>query len=563
MTASKMNVKKTKKIHEKRLTKKSEQQDLKLTEMLELMRQLTKEDERAIKEFLSPEKRLDGRYVTSEANLDKWIDPRIFRETQIKRFLRWLTTAPPLFNLFFNWLFITKAGMKLSYFDQQEDKNLDKHYKKGTQHHIKEREDNFTIHNLGHATQLIQTSGMNILTDPVFGDLAPFVYPATTKKFGRNYQAKDLPPIDVILISHNHRDHVDVDSLKQLIKNAKTSNKPLPQLLVPKGDEDFFNELGFTQVRSFEWHEHITLKSETGLSVTFCSVPADHRSGRHGYDSHKSLVMGWTISPKNRNEILYFAGDTAKISDIRMDSLALDIYQLYLHKKALSDNELPRLINMEPGGPNYTRKDMEPTHQSAVDSIISSFRLAISLKSVCAAHQGETTEYSANNWLNATASVFMHHNKYELGPDRFNENVFIYSRLLSYLKMNDEQLQNHINKQQTKSSSWTLFHRKKDFIINGVKELRQLAQQIWPEEQDPAVLNKKIVEFIEARVHFPLINEKVSSDDVFQFKQGQVSTIIPDTYITDKHGGRKRKGAKEVVEENINEEEASDFRIRK
>ena len=63
----------------------------------------------------------------------------------------------------------------------------------------------------------------------------------------------------------------------------------------------------------------------------------------------------------------------------------------------------------------------------------------------------------------------MHHNKYELCPDRFNENIFIYTRLLSYLKMSNEQLQTHINKQQEKSTSCSLFHRRKDFIIDGVK----------------------------------------------------------------------------------------------
>ncbi len=513
-----------------------------LDTMLGLMQALTPNDELA-KEFLSPQMRPDGRYVTSEANLDKWIDPRIFRETQVKRFLRWLTTAPPLLRLFFNWLFITKAGMKLSYFEQQEDKNPDKQY---APHEISAREENFTMHNLGHATQLIQISGMNILTDPVFNDLAPLIYPATTKGFGKNFQATDLPPIDVILISHNHRDHVDEQSLKALIKKAQNEAKPLPQLLVPVGDEDFFTGLGFTDVKAFEWHEEITLKSQSQQPITFCSTPADHRSGRHGYDSHKSLVMGWTISPKNRDEILYFAGDTARISDVRMQALALDIYQLYQRKKGLGEGALPKLINMEPGGPNYTRKDMQPTHQSAVDSIVSSFRLAIALNAVSTAHRGETPELAADKWLDKTATVFMHHNKYELGPDRFNENVFIYTRLLSYLQMSDEQLQQHLEKQQEKSKKWSLFHRRKDFIIEGVHELRQLAAQIWPEEDDQT-RNNKIVVFLKAKIHFPLINEKLSSEDCFKFQLGEKSTIMPDTFFTDKHGMVKRKGAKEAV----------------
>ena len=538
------SLKKSKKITSRSLTKKHEQQDMQLSDMLELMRRINQNDETANKEFLSPVRRPDGRYVTSEATLDKLIDPKIFLETQLKRFVRWLTTTPPLFNYFFTWLFIKKAGMKLAYFDQQENLSPENIFKKGSEHEISHEETNkFTVHNLGHAAQLVQTSGMNILTDPVFGDLAPVIYPSMTKDFGRNFQAKDLPRIDVILISHNHRDHVDVDSLKQLIKKAQEEGRPLPQLLVPMGDEDFFRELGFTDVKAFEWHEQITLYSKTNEPVTFCSTPADHRSGRSGYDAHKSLVMGWTISPKNRNEILYFAGDTAKINDTRMNSLALDMYQLFQHKRKLNKGELPKLINMEPGGPNFSRKEMEPTHQSAVDSIVSAFRLAIALNKVSVAHKKDNTDLTSENWLNATATVFMHHNKYELGPDRFNENVYIYTRLLSYLKMSDEQLQKHTQKQERKSSSWTLFHRRKDFIIEGVKELRQLAQQIWPDEE-PKERNKKIVEFIQAKVHFPLINEKLSSEDVFQFGPGQVSTIIPDTSFTDKHGNVKRKGEK-------------------
>ena len=63
-----------------------------LDTMLGLMQALTQNNELDNEEFLSPQMRPDGRYVTSEANLDKWIDPRIFRETQVKRFLRWLTT---------------------------------------------------------------------------------------------------------------------------------------------------------------------------------------------------------------------------------------------------------------------------------------------------------------------------------------------------------------------------------------------------------------------------------------------------------------------------------------
>lgn len=503
---------------------------------------INSDDER--REFLSPVRRPDGRYVTSEDNLDNFIDPRIFRETQVKRFLRWLTTTPPLLNLLFTWLFIEKAGMKLDYFTQQEEKHPEKIFKQGEAHRIRdtprstgENTNTFTIHNLGHATQLIQTSGMNIITDPVFGDLAPVFYPAMTSHLKQDVTPEELPAIDVILISHNHRDHVDLPSLKKILtKNGKNQ----PELLVPAGDEEFFRSLGFTKIRAFEWHEQITLTSASNKKVTFCSVPADHRSGRSGHDSHQSLVTGWTISPKDRKEILYFAGDTARINNVRMKSLALDIYQLYQHKTegVFNLKELPLLINMVPGGPNYTRKDMRPTHQSAVDSVLSAFRLSLALTDISAKHQRMNHEISAEQWLNATATVFMHQNKYELGPDRFNENYFIFTRLCSYLSMDEKTLALHEQKQQGKNNSWSLFHRRKDFIIEGAKELEQLAKEIWP-EQTAANQQTKIIEFLQARTHFPLIREKLSSQDVIQFEAGTLSTIAPDTHVNGKLKGSK------------------------
>lgn len=223
-------------IRERSLKKKSKndsQEDITSSLFINFAETLFNDEQ--MQEFLSPKRRPDGRYVTSEANLDKYIDLRIFRETQIKRFLRWLTTTPPLLNKLFTWIFVSQLGMKLAYFDQQENKDPKKIYKEDGQHTISgEVDDGFTIHNLGHATQLIQTSGMNILTDPVFGNLAPIVYPAMTKSLARDVTANELPRIDVILISHNHRDHVDVDSLKKLLKDQ-------PTLLVPVGDDVFLD----------------------------------------------------------------------------------------------------------------------------------------------------------------------------------------------------------------------------------------------------------------------------------------------------------------------------------
>lgn len=491
------------------------------TSLYSLMLLLIEQDQHKQRMFLSPIPLEDGRYVTNELSLDKSSDIRIFRETQLKRLLRMLTTTPPLINRFFNWLFVTQMNMKLDYFADNEEFEPETLYKHGPEHQIEAAVDNqFKIHNLGHATQLIQTEGMNILTDPVFGDLSTIAYPSTTKYFKKDIPIEQLPKIDVILISHNHRDHVDEPSLRAIMEQNHN-----PHIFVPLGDGAYFTSLGFKKVHEFEWHQEIILTSDTDQSVTICCVPADHCSRRHGFDGHRSLVSGWLISPESRNEILYFAGDTASLDNTRLLSLALDIYALYRDKAEANQERPPQIINMCPGGPNYTRQDMKVTHQSAVESISVSFRLALALE-VVSAKEGQALP--AQDWLHHMATVFMHHNKFELGPDRFNENVFIFNRMLSYLEMDDETLAKHLQKQQSKNASWSLFHRRKDFIIEGVMELRELALSIWP-QYDLERVNQKIIDFIKARTHFPLLMEKITSDDAFKFADGEESTIKPKT----------------------------------
>lgn len=525
----------TLKIHERRINN-----DVSSMFLLQVIEQfeLTEAEK---KEFFSPIPDSKGRYVTSEATLDRYIDPRIFRETQLKRLMRWLATTPPILRIMFNWLFVKVLKMKLAYFDQNE--THEQIYKNDPIQ--KEVNEGFVIHNLGHATQLIQTEGMNILTDPALNDLAPLIYPSMTKGLKQDITVQQIPRIDAILISHNHRDHVDEKTLKQLIKFYKQQHWALPKVYVPQGDEKLFESMGFKEVQSFEWHEQITLTSVTNKQVTFCSTPADHRSGRNGFDAHHSLITGWSISPKERPEIVYFAGDTARISQVRLKSLAMDICHLLSEKTKSEQWTLPKIINMEPGGPNYTRKDMQPTHQSGVDSIISTFRLAIELNKVGDKMLGH--HVSAKDWLEQTATLFIHHNKYELGPDRFNENVFIFNRLISYLKMDSETLEKQRTKQNTKNKHWSLFHRSKTFIIDGVDELLQLGKAIWPDASSNEQ-KKNIIQFLEARTHFPLVQEKVESETLFQFKMGEKTTIMPQSLDTTKG---KLKGEKRLPQPEV------------
>ena len=155
---------------------------------------------------------------------------------------------------------------------------------------------------LGHATFLIQIGGINILTDPIFGGLSflfPRILPSTVA-------LDNLPRIDVILISHNHRDHMDRDSLLALKKNNKDM-----QILVPWGDKAWFDARNFTQVTEYMWWQEHTVRSQVMRNsvVNFTFLPAWHWSQRGLFDKNKSLWGSWMIECNGHQ--IYFAGDTA------------------------------------------------------------------------------------------------------------------------------------------------------------------------------------------------------------------------------------------------------------
>ncbi len=147
---------------------------------------------------------------------------------------------------------------------------------------------------LGHSTVLIQISGLNIITDPIMAN-ASFLFP----RFSPGFSICDLPIIDVVLISHNHRDHMDFDTISALFK------KDNPLFLVPTGNKKWFDDNKIDNVVELMWWDSYILKN----NVTFSCTPAFHWSQRSFFDYNKALWSGWVI--KSTNEKIYFAGDTA------------------------------------------------------------------------------------------------------------------------------------------------------------------------------------------------------------------------------------------------------------
>lgn len=152
---------------------------------------------------------------------------------------------------------------------------------------------------VGHATFLIQMDGLNILTDPIWSERCSpvsWVGPERYSKPGIRFE--DLPPVDVVLVSHNHYDHFDIPTLTGLVKRGT------PRAVVPLGNYRLARSTGMPEVDELDWWQSVPLSS--GVTVTL--VPAQHFSGRTLWDRNRTLWGGFVISGPSGN--VYYAGDT-------------------------------------------------------------------------------------------------------------------------------------------------------------------------------------------------------------------------------------------------------------
>ena len=153
---------------------------------------------------------------------------------------------------------------------------------------------------IGHTTALLQIGGLNLLTDPVWSKRASPVSFAGPKRLtlpGVSFD--ELPVIDGVLLSHNHYDHLDLPTVRRLIRRF-----PALAWRVPLGVAELIRTQGASDVEEVGWHEATTLGP---LRVT--SVPAQHFSGRGLFDRNKTLWCGWIVSSESHS--VFFAGDTA------------------------------------------------------------------------------------------------------------------------------------------------------------------------------------------------------------------------------------------------------------
>lgn len=152
---------------------------------------------------------------------------------------------------------------------------------------------------LGHASFLMRLGGVNIITDPFLSDHASPVPPLGPKRVvPPALRANKLPPIDLLLLTHNHYDHLDLPSLDALPLASGA------QAIVPLGLGHYVANRGFDQITEMDWHDRIDLGS---LDIT--ALPAIHFSKRSFFDRNRTLWTGYGLRAEQHH--VYVSGDTA------------------------------------------------------------------------------------------------------------------------------------------------------------------------------------------------------------------------------------------------------------
>ncbi|MCZ8156389.1 MAG: MBL fold metallo-hydrolase [Leptospira sp.] len=206
---------------------------------------------------------------------------------------------------------------------------------------LKQNDSKLSVTWIGHATTLIQLDGVNILTDPIWSERCSPVSFAGPKRYTQpGIQIENLPNIDIVILSHNHYDHMDLPTLKIL------ETKFHPKFLVGLGNGAFLNDNGLSQVTEMDWWDEIILK---GIQIHF--TPTQHFSGRGLFDRDSSLWGSYAlVGAKSK---VYFAGDTG----------------YYTHFKAIGQKFGSFDVAILPIGATEPRWFMAPVHIDAKEAV--------------------------------------------------------------------------------------------------------------------------------------------------------------------------------------------------
>lgn len=165
---------------------------------------------------------------------------------------------------------------------------------------LRSNTDAFTVTWVGHSTVIVQLDGVNILTDPMWSErCSPVQFAGPKRVVEPGIRFENLPRIDVVLISHNHYDHLDRDTVRRLGNS--------PRYLVPLGIGSFLERNGIDNFRELDWWE-----TYTWGGIEFVCTPSQHFSGRTPFNRNETLWCSWVMRTENGS--CFFGGDSGYFS---------------------------------------------------------------------------------------------------------------------------------------------------------------------------------------------------------------------------------------------------------
>ena len=193
---------------------------------------------------------------------------------------------------------------------------------------LRSNTDKITLTWIGHATLLLQLDGKNILTDPVFSQRAsPVQWAGPKRVVSPGLAFENLPPIDRVVISHDHYDALDKPTILKLHQRKGGADTVF---FVPLGFKNWFHDLGISNVVELDWWEQHPQK---GLKIT--AVPVQHWSKRSLFSRNKTLWAGWVVQTERFR--FFFCGDSgysphfkeigARIGPIDLAAIPIGAYE--------------------------------------------------------------------------------------------------------------------------------------------------------------------------------------------------------------------------------------------
>lgn len=154
---------------------------------------------------------------------------------------------------------------------------------------------------IGHSSFLIQTGGKALLIDPVFATRLILL----RRQRRPGVRVRDLPPIDAVLLTHAHMDHLNRPSLRAVARAMRHRGLQAPVAIVPQGVEDLVRSLGFSRVETLGWWQ----STQLGAGFRITATPARHWGARLFHDAHRGFG-GYMIHAEG-GPAIYHSGDTA------------------------------------------------------------------------------------------------------------------------------------------------------------------------------------------------------------------------------------------------------------